>query len=276
MNAFYGQATLADRGDARARHVCIGDCTVRRSRWSVSKCVQRWLYSEDYKERRRSGRPRVLNDRDVRRRKRLIFSGEYHNAQEIAANAGQLHLPPVGVSTIRRALHRTGLVARKKVKRPFHSPTHKRARLAWQDSIAATLTSIGEMSCSQTKPSSSAFLLKGVIGCGAQKRSTNWQSVKSSLPRNTPAVSSRNKGTAETASHRHALALAVSRSQPHRAHVARRTAACLREGTVCKHRKAEGSDGGKMVGDASRRLINSMPARLREVIENKGGYKVKH
>jgi len=101
----------------------------------------------------RQGRSRMLSVRDKRVLKRLIKSGMYDTASEIARNTESLGLRTVSADTIRRALRRQGLVARVKARAPALTKLQSDDGWCEPASIVTGLSVTGRWSFSQTKRS---------------------------------------------------------------------------------------------------------------------------
>lgn len=112
-------------------YAIAADPAIHSSTRSVSRHIQTFQGRPDLEDEPRSGRPLVFDERTQRRLRRLIESGQYDNAEELLADRHLLRLPDTSVDTIRRALRRSGLVARKKLRRPRLTDEHRLRRLEW-------------------------------------------------------------------------------------------------------------------------------------------------
>jgi transposase len=76
-----------------------------------------------------AGRSRKLNERDERNIVRRIMTNECSNAIQLQKSLKIVDNVEVSANTVRRALHRNGLAARVKRKKPLLSKKHKEKRL---------------------------------------------------------------------------------------------------------------------------------------------------
>lgn len=81
-----------------------------------------------YEVRNPTGRPRKLNERDERTILRIIESGECETAVEVSRYLSKNLKMCISASTIRRTLRKNGMKSTKKVKKPFLSSKHRKAR----------------------------------------------------------------------------------------------------------------------------------------------------
>jgi transposase len=79
----------------------------------------------------KGGRTSKLSDRDRSHIRRNMLTGTWKTAAEAHAGLLQVDREPLSQKTVRRALHKMGFQAKIKLKKPFLSAKHKKARLAW-------------------------------------------------------------------------------------------------------------------------------------------------
>jgi transposase len=102
--------------------------TDRRTIQRICKNVRE---NGSFKDRARSGRPPLLNDRKKRVIANILRRGEASNAEAIRKVARIDHEIDVGRKTIARALGTFGYVARIKIKKPRLTVKQKKERLQW-------------------------------------------------------------------------------------------------------------------------------------------------
>jgi len=78
-----------------------------------------------------SGRPSLLSSADTRYAIRLITTRKAENASQVAKSIRHMIKKPVSTRSIRRYLHRAGMKAVVKTKRPLLKPCHHKERLSW-------------------------------------------------------------------------------------------------------------------------------------------------
>ena len=100
---------------------------------TISKTVTRYKILGNFNDSPRSGRPRLLSDRDSRHIVRAVTSADVFTVPEVQ---GVLQIG-VSDSTVRRALYRAGLHGRVKISKPLLTIKHKTARHKWAQIMAA-------------------------------------------------------------------------------------------------------------------------------------------
>jgi transposase len=100
----------------------------RRTVQRICKTVRE---TNSFKDRPRSGRPPLLNERDKRVIARIIQKKEASNAESIRKVANLHYEIDVSRDTISRALTSFGYAARVKAKKPRLTINQKKSRLAW-------------------------------------------------------------------------------------------------------------------------------------------------
>ena len=112
----------------------LSDNKVCKLTGKLQSCISRFLRTTSStastSKTARRGRSRLLTPRHERILKRLVLSGEYDTAAEIARQAAVLGLPNVLADTIRRALRRESLVTRVQPRKPALTESYRRRRLA--------------------------------------------------------------------------------------------------------------------------------------------------
>jgi len=84
-----------------------------------------------YRDLQRSGRPRILTDRNERQMVRMVMAGECTTAFDLPQKMKEAYGVQVAARSVRRALYRNGLAARIKRKKPLLTKKHRQARLRW-------------------------------------------------------------------------------------------------------------------------------------------------
>jgi transposase len=86
---------------------------------------------EDYEDTSRSGRPRLLTERHERLIVRMVASGKCRTAVDVQSHLRTEDNVNVSVNTVRRVLHRGGLVSRVRRRKPLLTKDHRRNRMAF-------------------------------------------------------------------------------------------------------------------------------------------------
>ena len=99
------------------------------SQSAVVKAKQRYNDTNNYKDRRRSGRPPKLTVRDLRTIIHDVRKNRRLSSREIKSDVNNFLKKNVGSSTIRRLLFKYGLKGRVARRKPFVSQVNRRKRL---------------------------------------------------------------------------------------------------------------------------------------------------
>ena len=99
------------------------------SRRSVQYIIKKFKLTGDVKDRPKSGRNRILSDREERRLVRISKGTPTSTAREVRQEANMENL--VSLGTVRRTLRRNGLFGRIAIRKPYLSEGHRRKRFAW-------------------------------------------------------------------------------------------------------------------------------------------------
>ena len=99
------------------------------SQSTVIRIKQRKDKTGTFKNQPKSGCPRLITDRIERNVVRLITTGECTNAVAIQKKLRADNQIDVSECTIKRTLHRNGLGARVKCKKPYLKKTHRIVRM---------------------------------------------------------------------------------------------------------------------------------------------------
>jgi transposase len=108
----------------------IGHITGLNER-SIRKICQRVKHTQSFKDRRRSGRPPKLSERDKRLSVILLKKKEAKTATGVSKLLRDHHNIQVSRQTVSRAFKEFGFSCRIKKKKPKLTENHKKARLAW-------------------------------------------------------------------------------------------------------------------------------------------------
>lgn len=100
-------------------------------RSTVSRICKRVKKTKSFKDKPRSGRPKLLDDRQKRVLVRILRKIKNKTPEGVRREAKQFHNIDVSRDTIARALNSMGIVARIKKKKPSFTEKQKKARLAW-------------------------------------------------------------------------------------------------------------------------------------------------
>jgi transposase len=93
---------------------------------SVQRALARFEETGDYHDRPCSGRPKKLNDRNVRLLKRLIQNDGRYSSRETTIRLNNSLRSPVCRRTVINYLHDNGYQYNAKVKRPFLTKNDKK------------------------------------------------------------------------------------------------------------------------------------------------------
>ena len=104
---------------------------VGTSKSSAERGVKSFEATGDFHDRRRSGRPKKLNDRSLRLLKHLVQQGERYSARDLANSLNSSLEDPVCPRTVRNYLHQMAYEYRTMITKPLLSKAHKSARLEW-------------------------------------------------------------------------------------------------------------------------------------------------
>lgn len=102
-----------------------------KHRFTISRICKHVQQTKSFKEKPRSGRPKLLDDRHKRVLARILLKSNVKTAENVRKEAKQFHNIDVSRDTVARALKSMGFVARVKKKKPMLSAKHRKARLDW-------------------------------------------------------------------------------------------------------------------------------------------------
>jgi transposase len=102
-----------------------------KHRFTISRICKSVQKTNSFKEKPRSGRPKLLDDRQKRILARILRSSKVKTAEHVRKEAKQFHNIDVSRDTVARALKSMGYVARVKKKKPMLSEKQRKARLEW-------------------------------------------------------------------------------------------------------------------------------------------------
>jgi transposase len=100
----------------------------RSTVWKIFRQVQR---NDSFKDKPRTGRKRILNERDHRAVIGILRKSATKTAEAIRQEAAAQHGITASTQTIRRSLKQAGYSCYVKKKRPLLTKKHKQARLKW-------------------------------------------------------------------------------------------------------------------------------------------------
>ena len=100
-----------------------------KSHVTILNLKKKYEESGEVKDKKRSGRPRKLNERDERNIVRCLMTNECSNAVQLKKSLQVNDGIDVSSDTVRRVLRRNGLMARIKRKKPLLSKKHRKKRL---------------------------------------------------------------------------------------------------------------------------------------------------
>jgi transposase len=98
---------------------------------TVSRICRRVNETNSFKDKPRSGRPKLLDDRKKRVLARILRKSKVKTAENVRKEAKEFHNIDVSRDTIARALNSMGFVARLKRKKPKLTEKQKKARFDW-------------------------------------------------------------------------------------------------------------------------------------------------
>ena len=99
------------------------------SKSSVQRAIKHFEETSDFHDRRRSGRPKTLNDRNIYVLKRLTESNGRYSLREITNKLNNSLKNPVCNTTVITYLHKNGYGYKTKIKKPFLTIKQKKERL---------------------------------------------------------------------------------------------------------------------------------------------------
>ena len=103
---------------------------VDMSKSSVHRALKRFEELGDFHDRRCSGRPKKLNNRNIRMLRRLVQDNRY-SAREITIRLNNQLINPVCVRTVTNYLHNCSYEYKTKITKPFLNKNHQQVRLNW-------------------------------------------------------------------------------------------------------------------------------------------------
>ncbi|CAF0805131.1 unnamed protein product [Rotaria sordida] len=95
------------------------------------RALKRYEETGEFQDRPRAGRPKKLNERNIRMLKRLVQKGERYSVGEIAIKLNDTLNSPVTSRTIINYLHRCRYEYKTKITKPFLNKNVKKNRLNW-------------------------------------------------------------------------------------------------------------------------------------------------
>jgi transposase len=107
---------------------------------TVRNIITKYKINGDVVNKPRSGRPKVLSERDVRTLNRIVRGKRQGTAVEFQAELNKSLSKPVCVNTIRTALHESGYYARSGKRKPLVSEQNRKRRL-WFAKFSKSFTS---------------------------------------------------------------------------------------------------------------------------------------
>jgi transposase len=101
------------------------------SKSSVHRALERFEERGDFHDRRRSGRPKKLNNRNIRMLKRLTENEGRYSSRETRIRLNNSLKNPVCRRTVVNYLHQCGYEYKTRIKKLFLTKQHKKMRLDW-------------------------------------------------------------------------------------------------------------------------------------------------
>lgn len=101
------------------------------SRCCVRNAIVKFRDEATYTDSKWSGRPKILSNRAERELKRLVRSDNRLSVAKIRADLNVGLTKPVSKETVRRYLRKFGYEYAVKVKKPFLTENHRKARVDW-------------------------------------------------------------------------------------------------------------------------------------------------
>lgn len=102
------------------------------SRASVQRALERFKKTGGFQDRRRGGRPKKLNERNIRMLKHLISDDDNRSsARELMLKLNESLEKPICRRTVVNYLQECGYEYKVKIKKPFLNKEHREARLQW-------------------------------------------------------------------------------------------------------------------------------------------------
>jgi transposase len=110
--------------------------TVGVCRSTVVKLLNRYRETGNLTPGKHPGRPRVLSGRDERELVRIMRKAPTTRPSTLKTSLLRTGHPKISTDTVRRTLHRAGLVAAKMRRKPRLKPEQRKARLEWAKKYA--------------------------------------------------------------------------------------------------------------------------------------------
>ena len=101
------------------------------SRTCVRNAIMKFENQGTFVDSKRSGRPKKISERDERELKRLVQGNNRLSVAKITKDLNVGLVKPVSEETVRRYLKKLGHEYAVKIKKPFLSLKHRRARVEW-------------------------------------------------------------------------------------------------------------------------------------------------
>jgi transposase len=101
------------------------------SRCCVQNAITKFEQHGIFEDLKRSGRPKALSERNVRELKRLVTGDNRLSVGKITSNLNGSLQKPVSKDTVRRCIRKLGYEYCVKIKKPWLSAKHKKARIEW-------------------------------------------------------------------------------------------------------------------------------------------------
>jgi len=101
------------------------------SKSSVQRALKRYEETGGFQDRRHTGRPKKLNDRNIRMLKRIVQNDGRYSARETTIRLNNTLNNPVSIRTVINYLQQCGYEYKTKRTKPFLSKNHQKVRLKW-------------------------------------------------------------------------------------------------------------------------------------------------
>jgi len=101
------------------------------SRGCVRNAITKFEQHGVFEDLKRSGRPKALSERDVRDLKRLVTGDNRLSVAKITSDLNVSRPKQVSKDTVRRCLRKLGYEYAVKIKKPWLTAKHKKARVEW-------------------------------------------------------------------------------------------------------------------------------------------------
>ncbi|CAF4154112.1 unnamed protein product [Rotaria sp. Silwood2] len=121
------------------------------SKSSVQRALKRYEETGEFQDRPRAGRPKKLNERNMRMLKHLVQKGERYSGGEITIKLNDTLNSPVTSRTVINYLHQCGYEYKTQITKPFLNKNDKKNRLNYDETCFYVIKRKNETKIWRTK-----------------------------------------------------------------------------------------------------------------------------